>query len=61
MKKISLNIEFDADSADALIRSVDQIVEVMEKIGANSDEIRRSLQEIADILEGEDGTEAESY
>ena len=59
MKKISLNIEFDADSADALIRSVDQIVEVMEKIGANSDEIRRSLQEIADILGEEYAGEAE--
>jgi len=54
MKKISLNIEFDADSADALIRSIDRIVEVLESVGANADEIRRTLQDIADILEGED-------
>jgi len=54
MKKISLNIEFDADSVDALIRSIDRIVEVLESVGANADEIRRTLQDIADILEGED-------
>ena len=59
MKKISLNIEFDADSADALIRSIDRIVEVLESVGANADEIRRTLQDIADILEGEDRSAGE--
>ena len=54
MKKISLNIELDADSDDALIRYIDKIVEVLESVGANADEIRKTLQDIADILEGED-------
>ena len=59
MKKISLNIEFDADSADALIRSIDRMVEVLESVGANANEIRRTLHDIADILEGEDRSAGE--
>jgi len=60
MKKISLGIELDSDSADALIRSVDQLVDVMESLACSASSINAALQDIADILEGRHDIQAES-
>jgi hypothetical protein len=59
MRRVSVNIELDSDSADILVRSIESMVEVMEDLGVSIKRIEGHLLEISEILEGQDGTETE--
>jgi len=60
MKRVSVNIELDSDSADILVRSIERMVEVMEDLGVSIAWIEGHLLEISEMLESRNGTEAES-
>jgi hypothetical protein len=60
MRRVSVNVELDADSADILVRSIEKMVEVMEDLGVSITRIEGHLLEISEILESGNGTEAES-
>lgn len=59
MRKVSVNIELDSDSADILVRSIESMVEVMEDLGVSIKRIEDHLLEISEILGEERVGEAE--
>lgn len=59
MRRVSVNVELDADSADILVRSIERMVEVMEDLGVSITRIEGHLLEISEILGEERVGEAE--
>jgi hypothetical protein len=59
MRRVSVNIELDSDSADILVRSIESMVEVMEDLGVSIKRIEDHLLEISEILGEERVGEAE--
>jgi len=59
MRRVSVNIELDSDSADILVRSIESMVEVMEDLGVSIKRIERHLLEISEMLGEERVGEAE--
>jgi hypothetical protein len=59
MRRVSVNIELDSDSADILVRSIESMVEVMEDLGVSIARIEGHLLEISEMLREERVGEAE--